>query len=145
MKNREFLAEQLNRVNSWLSFAEAKNAALIAFNVAILSVDMKMPEWALCIFRIAILVSIVISLISFWPNFAKKSSSRNLLFYKDIAELDSQYKEIINESKDKIKDDYIDEIIINSKITMKKYYRFKQALAIDVGIMVFLCTILIMA
>lgn len=39
MKDRiEFLEKNLERINSWLQFAEAKNAAMIAFIVAMLAV-----------------------------------------------------------------------------------------------------------
>ena len=37
-KNVEFYEKNLERVNYWLQFAEAKNAAVIAFIVAILAV-----------------------------------------------------------------------------------------------------------
>ena len=65
-----FLEKQLDRTNYWLSFAEAKNAALIAFNVAIIAFIAEFQE-DLPIFSTVIMilsvVSTVICLISFIP------------------------------------------------------------------------------
>ena len=99
-----FLEKQLDRTNYWLSFAEAKNAALIAFNVAIIAFIAEFQE-DLPIFSTVIMilsvVSTVICLISFIPitnncttinthatAVTPNEQKDNLIFWHDIAKLE---------------------------------------------------------
>ena len=62
---------QLERTNYWLSFAEAKNGAIIAINVALIAVLITIFDKApiFCVIAIScFLVSCTLSLISFIPN-----------------------------------------------------------------------------
>ena len=68
-----FLLNELERVDKWLSFGEAKNAALVAFNVAVLSVNMDFGfPLLLTILRLFTVLSMAISLMSFWQKWVKK-------------------------------------------------------------------------
>ena len=117
----EFLKEQLERTNYWISFAEAKNGAIVAINIALMTIIVDLFSYAaeLCVFALScLIVSNLICLISFFPNLkthwkkeddkgnidkeklsgeksAKNDDSElNLLFYSDIAKLsEEQYKE----------------------------------------------------
>ena len=94
---QELLKEIFNNINTWLAHAEAKNAAIIAFNITCLSFIWNMKDidkirtffYIICI---GMLLSTIIALISFFPQLDKKNKSKNpypendnLIFYKDIA------------------------------------------------------------
>lgn len=157
--------EQLERTNYWLSFAEAKNGAIIAINVALtaglITVFDKAPIF--CAIAISVfLVSCIVSLISFIPNTKSRpdkneienTGEKNLLFYVDIASIgtiEEYIKLSINryfpdEEMDIVNElvyDLASEVLINSRITVKKYKNFKNAVKIDfialVMTIIFLC------
>lgn len=74
------LKEQLEQINYWLAFAEAKNAAIIAFNVVLLDIYFNVYEryrlTITCMIFLCIL-STVISLLSFMPNLTSWFGDRN--------------------------------------------------------------------
>lgn len=84
-------------VNSWLSFAEAKNGALVALDVAILagvtalgSFDVYNCFWVFVI--IAVCTSMMISLISFIPFTGNKSEKfMEIIIKKDIQSATKNY------------------------------------------------------
>lgn len=145
--------EQLERTNYWLSFAEAKNGAIIAINVALIAglitVFDKAPIF--CVIAISVfLVSCIVSLISFIPNTKRRpdkneienTGEKNLLFYGDIASIGTieEYIKLSinryfsNEEMDIVNElvyDLASEVLINSRITVKKYKNFKNAVKID--------------
>jgi len=155
-----FLEKQLDRTNYWLSFAEAKNAALIAFNVAIIAFIAEFQE-DLPIFSTVIMilsvVSTVICLISFIPitnncttinthatAVTPNEQKDNLIFWHDIAKLEDE-NEYINsvisrycpqntscDQPNKLCLDFASEILINSRIAKRKYTYFKIALSVDI-------------
>ena len=162
-----FLLNELERVDKWLNFGEAKNAALVAFNVAVLSVNMDFGfPMLLTILRIFIVLSMAISLMSFWPNMGKKvgdiklkaylngSGTNNYLYFLDIARLNngSEYLQIVK-SRYLVEEiditcayycDLANEIIINSRIDAKKYIYFQRALMFDfialfLVVLIFIC------
>lgn len=150
----EFYEKSLDRVNQWLNFAEAKNAALIAFILAILSVIFGYPfeEYMVIstIIAICYIIALCISLKSFQPRYDKDatipmekySDKDNMLFWRDISKYSrSDYVEKVNldfcekgeESKtNKTRERweflYAEEIIINARIAKKKYELFQTAL-----------------
>ena len=72
--NRDFHEKNLERVNYWLQFAEAKNAAIIAFIVAILAVIFSIEEQndiILVIITTIYVAALVIAIISFYPKYKK--------------------------------------------------------------------------
>lgn len=150
----EHLEKQLERVNSWLSFAEAKNAGLIAVNIAMLTVIIglfkEIPLFCV-VAGIITLISCALCLVSFMPNLSSEVLSRrkqkydpkkeyNLIYYKDIDEIGNvkTYVELINEKyyegkanvSNKAKD-FAVEVMVNSQITINKYMWFGYALRVD--------------
>jgi len=159
MAMEERLKYILTQVNDWLKFAEAKNAALLAVNsalifgtISILNEKCFFPIWLLIYLYIALVVVIIataICLISFIPNtkIPLISSKMNLLkggnpiYYGDIAEhnvdsyLESLYQSTGLEFKG-IKDiekKYAEQIICNSRIAVKKFRLFSTALWLTVS------------
>lgn len=162
-----FLEKQLERVNYWLSFAEAKNAGLIVVNTTALSFLTGLFQYASTVCSVAmigLLASSFICVISFWPNMSSNSSSicqepkdkesgqqvsipknQNLLFYRDISEIKTvkEYFTCLDNKKyfscnsneqgdvNGVLNDYADEILINSRITVRKNECFKKAILID--------------
>lgn len=134
------LEKQLEHTNYWLAFAEAKNAALLALNIAVIAVcsDMysrdssdRVSMQILFITILFYIVSSAIALVSFSPNMATKSKAdvavslfqdRNLLFYGNIALIPSA-KDLLKQVRDKY--------FIDMKITDKCLMENK--LLIDLG------------
>ena len=156
---------QLERTNFWLSFAEAKNGAIIAINVALIAVLITIFDKApiFCVIAIScFLASCTLGLISFIPNTKSRpdvntmtsGEELNLLFYGDVASIETteRYIELsINRYfsgrgmtlVNKLVYDLASEVLINSWITIKKYNCFKNAVKLDfmalVLIIIFLC------
>ncbi len=144
---------QLERTNYWLSFAEAKNGAIIAINVALIAVLITIFDKApiFCVIAIScFLVSCTLSLISFIPNTKSRpdvntmisDGELNLLFYGDVASIGTTERYIklsINRYfsgkgmtlVNKLVYDLASEVLINSRITVKKYNGFKNAVKVD--------------
>lgn len=147
----EQLKEIFENVNNWLNFAEAKNGALVAFDIAIIGTILgtdyfKNYTSILIILVVGFSISLVVALISFIPNlnkfinnFSRSSQPKdddNLIFFGDIQKytaityVQKLYKNYINidiDEKDikKLVFDYASEIIENSKICILKYKLFK--------------------
>lgn len=153
----EQLHQFLDDVNTWLHFAEAKNAALIALNIALLAalVSSELSNYCVILFSsiiIGLLVSTAFSLYSFKSvnNSLKKADGSginiNLLHYAYIASLErdeylinlyrTYWKEADKDiaSIPQIEKDYSEEIVQNSRITIRKQSYFKKALYIDMGV-----------
>lgn len=149
----QFLDRQLERTNYWLSFAEAKNAALLAFNIAVIAFvadfQKDLPVMSTAVMFIFIIASLI-CLRSFLPNDTscpdtgpKFLPTDNLLFWKDIAYIEDEKKYLtrvieryypgttVNGSEEKMFLDFSSEIVINSRIAMAKYNFFTWALRID--------------
>lgn len=146
--------KQLERTNYWVSFAEAKNGAIIAINVALVAVLISIFDKApiFCIIAIScFLLSCALSLVSFIPNTKSRPDANepplnndelNLLFFGDIALIGTTEKYIkLSIDKyfagkgmdltDKLVCDLASEVLINSRIAVKKYGDFKWATKID--------------
>jgi hypothetical protein len=142
-------------VNGWLRFAEAKNAALLTLNAAAIFGLNKMyvdhqaeaPDWlcwVLAATTVQLILSLLFCLVSFFartkvPQFlvarASNSADLNLMFYGHIAQMTaSDYVEALGQSigadssATKHQRDVAGQIVINSKITLKKYSLFNIAL-----------------
>lgn len=170
----EFFSTQLERTNYWLSFAEAKNAGLLAINIAIIGILMEKGE-ILEMGRVAVLLcllaSSIICIVSFYPNMKSKekkkkeqtSEAKNLVFYRDIAEFESEakytakvlddYFGINREDTDATNRDDVSalsadlaaEVFINSKITVRKYSTFRWAVILDIVALAGLALLLVIA
>lgn len=150
----EFLEKEFERVNNWLSFAEAKNGALFAVNIAIMSVLMSNFDKAPIVCTIAMLIflfSNFVCLTSMFPNTQSrpdrlndsKMEDLNLLFFGDIEKIstteeyiDLTVRRYFSHDKfdltDKLIYDLASEVLINSRITAVKYNKFKYAVKVDV-------------
>lgn len=150
----EILRENLQTVVNWLNFAEAKNAAIIAINIAFISMinDINIIRNNNFIFAlvagIAVLSSLI-ALIAFFPKSTKGinincnlGTDKNLLFYEDISKygtdeyvctLYKKYidKDILPNNLSSLEKDLAEEIIVNSKIAVRKYTLFKLALIFE--------------
>ena len=163
---KDFLIEQLERTNYWLSFSEAKNAALVALNIAIIAVFTQVDILGMVlqsVFCIFFLASTLCCLISFSPNLKNKADEQNvefikncnLIFYGDIAKLSdsdtylscvkNRYKFEFDENEKYLFKDLAEEIVINSQIAVRKYRMFKNAMVIDVLAVVILVISLVVA
>lgn len=149
--SKDFYEKELERVNSWLSFAETKNAALIAANIGLLGFVYNFCDKHPIISAIALAIltgATIISLLSFFPIFNNiksetkynKNDDLNLIFFRDIAKFDDadEYIEIVNNkyfnkrpNTSKLEKDLALEIIVNSKITVIKYEIFALALRVE--------------
>lgn len=149
----QFLEKQLERINYWLSFAEAKNAALLAFNIAVIAFVADFQKEHPILSTLVMFVFIAASLIclrSFLPNDTNRPTpgpkylpADNLLFWKDIAYFEDEKKYLaqviecyfpdatVNEANRRMLIDFSCEIVINSRIAMSKYQFFTIALRID--------------
>ncbi len=164
----EFLQQLLENTNTWLHFAEAKNAALIAFNVAIIAAFINSNLSVICkpLFTgiiIGLLISTIIALCSFKPinKYLIKSDNAdinlNLLHYAYVASLEKNeflkkiytvywQETFINTSIiPQIEIDYAEEIIQNSRITLEKQTYFKKAFYIDIAMLSGLAILVIFA
>lgn len=145
----ELLEKVFENINSWLNFAEAKNAANIALVVAMIAAIFSLDTnwWIVCIL-VVFVMSGILSLITFIPkmgtvfmNKNKKKQNPNLLYFGDIYVYSGDeylflvYKEYIKKGKlkyDKYEKDLADEIVYNSAVAMMKYTYFKFAVKLDI-------------
>ena len=162
-KRSELLQQILSNTNSWLHFAEAKNAALIAFNVAlvtgIIEVDWLADYFACAMFTIIGFISaIIVAVWSFKP--VNKALSKienngfveNLLHFAYVASLEQDeylqslyaryWKGDDGNNFTELEKDYCEEIIEIARITMKKQKCFEIGLYINI-FMIFLFGILV--
>ena len=171
MKNelKSHLQKQLDQVNTSLSFAEAKNIALIAFNVAMMGLLNEMykdTKIILCITLSFIVTSSLVSILSFWPNLLSSLQKRNdksnnenelnLIFFGDIAKIDNEkafleytkkkyFTRDGSENTDHVIIDLASEVLINSKITKKKNNFFMIALILDIACLAVLMVVIMIA
>ena len=164
----ELLQQIFENVNTWLHFAEAKNAAIIALNIALLAALVSSDLYVVSIvlfswIAVGLLLSTIFSLLSFKPNHKRiakitsKGIDFNLLHFAYIASLETdEYLEKLNKYywKNQCQDcfefsqidrDYSDEIIQNSRITIQKQLYFKYTLYIDFAMIVLMCVLIICA
>ena len=157
----------LSVVNEWLKFAEAKNGALLAVDVAIvfgilqLISNTSSKGWTyLAIFLIGL--SAISALLSFIPQLKVTSSAKqktrdketSLIFYGHIAKYDPENyvrtlysgAGIEGPSIASIELDFAQQIITNSRIALRKNRYFSAGLWLTVlGLVSFLVPLLISA
>ncbi len=148
------LEKIFSNINSWLTFAEAKNAAIIAFNIAAIAAffsgaDILGKTLVFYLINVTMVVAAGLALIAFIPNMSNNKKTTdvieeqdNLLLYSHIAKYTKEkylialYKKYFNSIKQesdlsKIELDYADEITYNAEITVNKYKWFRRALYVD--------------
>lgn len=161
-----------SNINDWLKFAEAKNAGLLALNVAtIIGVLQCNKELfgAYLTMRVILIVAFCISssicVYSLSPivnktqlfkkltqqEFDAKKQNMNHLFFGNIASLNSlQFQELYTlKSSITLSDldkDLIDQIVQNSEITLQKFKVFNLAAYITfIGFVVSMVTVVLIA
>lgn len=168
-KLETFLEKQYDRVNIWIAFVEAKNAALIALNMAIIAVFWEQYSMAPICCSLLVLSLIISSGCCLWsflpkdtsdlsqvPVKKKTANKKNLFYWGDIASFEGEeqyinkicemyYPDIdIDNMDNKIKD-MAQEIVINSRITQRKSDLFKIAVNIDLLSFLFIVLLIIIA
>lgn len=163
-EKKELLKETFENINYWLAFGEAKNAGLLAFNVAVLAVIFSMDNFNVLIYIIGalVIISTSISLLALWSrnsvnwrNKNKLKESDNLLFFEDISKYDKVdfivkfYKDYFKEDIENIDNiplynkNILLEIHINAKIATIKFSLFNKGVVVDlVAIVVAFATII---
>lgn len=167
-KMKDDVKDIFSNVNEWLKFAEAKNAALIAFHLgsifgaATIITQTEcgtIPQpilYYLYSFIILSALGLFFAMFSFWPQtkieaaLSKKiedffhsrtpTTDGNLLFYGYIDECGKNryLKELCGcynrqqGSCTKLELDYVEQIFVNSRITVRKYFYFKIALLVTI-------------
>ncbi|OUR92806.1 hypothetical protein A9Q81_15935 [Gammaproteobacteria bacterium 42_54_T18] len=146
------LKDTLSKVNEWVKFAEAKNAANIAFcSTAIFSL-MRMVSGEDCLngfllyYSIGVIVcfslSLIISLFSFvpkleapWLHIGSRDEKDNVLYfghackYSAASYLDKLYSGEPHKSKNHdLEIAYSNQIVVNSKVAFIKFKQFDLAL-----------------
>ena len=165
---QELLKEIFNNVNSWITHAEAKNAAIIAFNVAFLTFlwDMKCINEVKILFYlicIGMLASTIMAFISFFPKMGKEIKDQgghsihdNLIFYVDIARYDKteyikaifkQYTQvdILDTEIQKIEEDFSAEITYNAAVAVRKHKWFNYAIKTEIVMLGILMIVMVIA
>ncbi len=154
------LKDVFDNVNSWLTFAETKNAGLAAFNGVVVSaligvLDGTRPcsiavHTAFLLLGILLFgLGLVASLWAFWPQQKVPQSLRNpdkrsgmhVVFYGDIAAYSTpdRYLEAFTSSQKQDKGpsglqrDYAEQIIVNSRIAIRKYRCFRIGLRLTLA------------
>lgn len=154
----ELLEKNFSNINSWLNFAEAKNAANIALVIACIAAIFSLENRNILLYIICILLigSGICSLISFLPRLGNKvlrrglfifkrkkksTNNTNLIFFENIKDysgdiyIEQVCKMYFNENKHsatKYQLDLSDEIVYNADIVSRKYKFFKMAVYLDI-------------
>lgn len=172
----KFLYRQLELTNKWLLFSETKNVTLVALNVAIcsaLSNFFKDYQFCVTVALAGILVSSLISLVSFFPNCSNLKKDKkdkgdkedksafspdnfNGIFWGDIVKigdpklylsfLSERYLLFLDENESKaLCLNLAEEIVNNSQIVDNKCKYFKCALGTEVLMVVVMMVMMIVA
>jgi hypothetical protein len=154
-------------VNDWLKFIETKNAAIIAFNSAALFyiidflIDKTDYRMILYIILFTFSLSIIVSILSFIPNLVinksklNPSDNDNLLYFGSICKYNAEsyltclyakYDEEVKSNFSHFELNLVNQIIINSKITMQKCDLFNWSIKlIFFGLIISTITFIIIA
>ncbi|AFT74244.1 hypothetical protein AMEC673_07750 [Alteromonas macleodii str. 'English Channel 673'] len=141
------LKDTLARVNDWIKFGEAKNAANIAFcsagtfmfiRMLVSNSEINLVFASYAVFSIILLsISFLISLLSFvpklkapWVSMGNREEKDNLLYFGDAHKYSAtQYLSKLylgrphNSENYELEEAYAQQIVVNSKIA---YIKFKQ-------------------
>lgn len=141
---KQYLKDLNERVYEQLTYAEAKNAVLIGllgaaiFSLVGIIIDLKESNllWLqiyLGVISSGLIIPLLISLFSFYPNTKHLNGNKNLYFYGDVAKfLDAEsYLNDIKKIED-LESQIAEQNIAVSKIVMKKHKMFSIALKLTV-------------
>ena len=167
----DLLEKNFLNVNSWLNFAEAKNAANIAFVVACIAAIFSIQNMNFLLYIVCniLILSGLISMMSFFPRLGnvvdgfsdgflkkrkKKENRENLFFFENIKKYagDRYIKQVSKMYFDE--NDYIptkyqidlsDELVFNSNVASRKYRLFKITVCLDIIAFLLLAIFMILA
>lgn len=168
----ELLEKNFSNVNSWLNFAEAKNAANIALVVTCIAAIFSLDDMNVLLYIVCVIfiISGICSLLSFLPRLGnkvvrkipkifkivkdKEPQNSNLLFFENIKvyagnayikQICDLYFKENNYNPTKYQLDLSDEIVYNSDIVSRKYKFFKVAVCLDIFAFLLLAVFVILA
>jgi hypothetical protein len=148
------LRDILNDVNHWLQFAEAKNAVLVTFDLALVvgigtiaSTGSNLPEFFKEISLITcggLTISALMAMSSFFPSLirfldpetAGSNFTGNPFYFGDLATASGQtllnalYSKSGGGGRGALDGDLANQIVTNSKITLRKFGAFTWALRV---------------
>ncbi|MFY8299979.1 Pycsar system effector family protein [Pseudoalteromonas sp. SS15] len=147
----DILKDTLSKVNDWIKYAEAKNAANIAFCSASIFGLLRLVSgtelmkgylsYYLLFMVICLVISLAISLLSFvprlrvpWIHIGERDESDNLLYFGHACKYSaSKYmsklyggKEVKSTNFD-LESMYANQIVVNSKVAFVKFKQFDLA------------------
>ena len=154
-QKQEFYEKNLERVNYWLQFAETKNAAVIAYDVAILAViyssEIAKDRGQIIVLTLVFALSLSIAFASLFPRYMKNVNIAcgaydmqrdNYLFWNDIAKYSAQdYWQYVNKALwgeeteatvSAMEMMYIGETIANARIAKYKYQLFRKSVIVAI-------------
>lgn len=148
----DILKDTLSKVNDWIKFAEAKNAANVAFCSATIfaltrvvtskeSINIYIMYYIFFVL-LCLILSLSISLFSFipklripWLYIGKRNDQDNLLFFGHACKYTAKsYLEKLYDGKDqsnenkKLETLYSGQIVVNSKVAYIKFKQFDLAI-----------------
>lgn len=152
---KELLQQIFDNVNHWLDFAEAKNAGLIAFNIALIAAVWGLDDDFIVLKSIIAVLAVISSICcmnSFLPKNkldkeklnlpAENPLEDNFLYFGDIAKYEkeaylskifTEYCEVTDGNlADKLLIHYAEEIVINARIAVRKNNLFRLGAKIDI-------------
>jgi hypothetical protein len=88
----ELLEKNFSNVNSWLNFAEAKNAANIALVVACIAAIFSLDDMNVLLYIICVvfIISGICSLLSFFPRMGNERIRKKLKIFKIVKDKEPQ-------------------------------------------------------
>ena len=131
---RDEMCRILDRTLEMQKYIESKNAVLVTFIIAIVTIAKEMfsvnlSEWWHWILFIFALTALVAAIWSFVPIMQIKTvpNKHNIYFFGDIAKMTvGEYKELLTQKlDDEINEDVCKQIVINSAIVNRKIKLFK--------------------
>ncbi|EJL6463916.1 hypothetical protein NMR75_003846 [Vibrio cholerae] len=147
----------MSKINDWIKYAEAKNAANIAFcsasifGVSRLALAQEELPMSIAYYSIMVVVllmlSIVMSFMSFiprlkspWVFIGERSDSDNLLYFGDACKYSGvSYLKKLYEGKDGTSENYsielmyANQIVVNSKVAYMKFKSFDVAVMFTIS------------
>lgn len=140
-KKQEYLEVTNNRIYEQLSYAEAKNGVLVGLLSAMILTLLglafdesteKVADIILYIYSGILGVSLLISLMSFFPNTDSLGKKENLYFWGNVANFsdDKEYLEFFELKKDELDNQLARQNIQVARIIRRKHVLFSASLKI---------------
>ncbi len=140
-EKKDYLENSNNRIYEQLSYAEAKNGVLIgllgAAIIALINLALEETlDWRISLILYILsgvfMISLIVSICSFFPNTKALTKKRNIYFWGDIAGLENaeEYKAWLEDESVNLEDQLAEQNIQVSRIIRRKHKMFSIALKI---------------